>query len=113
MQVPVDITFRGMEPSQAVDAAVRHCVERLHTSPRVLRCDVVIELPHHSQRHGQAFHVRIDLAVPGRTISVSRDAGHDLSHADVYVAIAHAFRAARRQLQDLADIQRGDVKLHA
>ena len=45
-------------------------------------------------------------------IAVSRDPGIDHAHEDVYVALAHAFRAARRQLQDYARLRRGDIKLH-
>jgi hypothetical protein len=114
MPVPVDITFRGMSPSPSVEQAVRRWAGRIeNTYGRILRCTVVVEQPHKSQRHGQTFHVRVDLAVPERTISTGRDHGRDPGHEDVYVAIADAFRAARRQLQDHAQIQRGEVKLHA
>ena len=114
MPVPVDITFRGMTVSASAEGAVHRWVGRLeHAYGRLLRCSVVIEMPHHGHRQGQAFHVRIQLAVPGRTISVDRDPGLDPTHDDVYVVIADAFRAARRQLQDHAEVRRGDVKQHA
>lgn len=114
MPVPVDITFRGMTPSASVEAAVQRWADRIeHSYGRIQRCTVVIEQPHKSQRHGQTFHVRVDLSVPERTISTSRDPGRDPGHEDVYVAIADAFRAARRQLQDHVQILRGEVKLHA
>lgn len=103
-----------MSPSPAVEAAIERWVERLdHKFARIQRCSVVIEVPHRSQRQGQTFHVRIDLAVPDRTLTVNRDPGLDPAHEDVYVAIADAFRAVRRQLLDHAAIQRGEVKLHA
>jgi hypothetical protein len=44
--------------------------------------------------------------VPGREIAVSRDPERDPGHENIYVAIADAFRAARRQLQDHVHIQR-------
>ena len=84
-----------------------------HAFERIERCAVVIEVPHRHQRQGNVFHVRVEVTVPDRTIAVSRDPGLDHAHEDVYVAIANAFRAARRQLQDHARIQRGDVKIHA
>jgi ribosome-associated translation inhibitor RaiA len=111
---PVDIRFRGMTPSPAVEAAVHRWVERLARAfDRIIHCEVVIEEPHRSQRHGQGFHVRVEVAVPDCTIAVSRDPGLDPAHENVYVALNDAFRAARRQLQDHARIRRGDVKLHA
>ena len=103
-----------MTPSPAVAQMVASWCERLEqTCDRIERCEVVIELPHRRHRQGKTFHVRVELGLPDRMIAVSRDPGHDHAHEDVYVALADAFRAARRQLQDYARIRRGDVKLHA
>jgi len=114
MPVPTTITFRTMDPSPSVEAAIGRWVERLTTAfARLERCDVVIDMPHRHGRHGNLFHVRIDLATPQKVIVVSTDPGQDHGHEDIYVAVADAFRAARRQLQDHARIQRGDVKAHA
>jgi ribosome-associated translation inhibitor RaiA len=113
MSIPLDLTFRDMPPSDAVTADVRRWVDHLERfADRVQRCTVVIERPHQSHRHGQQFHVRIELSVPDHPIEVARDPQRDGAHEDIYVAIADAFRAARRQLQDHAQIRRGDVKLH-
>ena len=52
--------------------------------------------------------MRVDLTAPGREIVVNRQ------HAeDVYVALRDAFDAAKRQLDDYACMQRGDVKSHS
>lgn len=66
----------------------------------------MIDLPHRHQRQGRDFRVRVELAVPDRIIVVSQES------EDIYVSIADAFHAARRQLQDHARIRRGDVKRH-
>lgn len=114
MNAPVDITFRAMEPSAAVEKTIKEWAARLeHTFDRIERCAVVVEIPHRQKRQGNTFRVRVELTVPNQVISVSRDPGVDHKHEDVYVAIADAFRAARRQLQEYAQIQRGEVKLHA
>lgn len=108
MQRPLDITFRDMTPSAAVEAAIERWAARLeHRYGRIQGCTVVVEQPHHHHRQGNRFHVHVELTVPGREIA-SRGAEHE----NAYVAIAEAFRAARRQLQDHARIQRGDVKRH-
>jgi ribosome-associated translation inhibitor RaiA len=110
MQTPLDITFRGMETSTAAEASIERWVERLERDvDRILRCSVVVEVPHRKQRQGKMFHVRIQLAIPGHVIEVSHDPGRD----DLYVAISDAFRAAHGQLLDAMAIRRGDVKLHA
>jgi len=114
MQTPLDITFRGMEPSAAVEDAIHRWATRLeHTCDRIERCGVVVEMPHRHHRHGSTFRILIVLGIPDGTIVVSRDPGRDHTHENVYVAIADAFRAARRQLEERIQIQRGDVKLHA
>ena len=102
-----EIVFRGMATSPTVEATARRWSARLDRAfDHIVRCSVVIELPHRHQRHGHAFHVRIELAVPERVIVVSHES------PDVYVAVVDAFHAARRQLHDHARIRRGDVKRH-
>jgi hypothetical protein len=104
---PLDITFRGMTPSPFVEAAIRRSVDRLESLyGRVQRCAVVLELPHLHHRRGNRFHVRIDIAVPGREIVVSHDSPHG-DHDNAYAALADAFRAARRRLADHAQVRRG------
>lgn len=114
MQTPVEITFRSMDPSPAVEKSIRRWADRLDRCyERIERCAVVIELPHRRHRQGKTFSVHIYLTLPDRTIAITRDPGLDQAHEDIHVAIADAFRAARRRLQDHAQLVRGDVKIHA
>jgi hypothetical protein len=100
-----------MSPSQSVEDSIVRWVARLEQSyDRILRCSVLIERPHHHHVHGNRFHVRIDLAVPGRTIAISRDPERDPGHENAYVAVADAFRRARRLVLEHARIQRGETK---
>lgn len=106
----IDVTFRGMTPSASVQAEIERKTDRLARNfGRISRCSIIVEQPHLHRERGNHFHVRLDVSVPGREIAVSHEAARD---ADVYVAVAGAFRAARRQLQDYARIRRGDVKAH-
>jgi ribosome-associated translation inhibitor RaiA len=108
MQRPLDITFRSMTPSAAVEAAIDRWATRLeHMYARISGCAVIVEQPHHHHHQGNRFRVHVDLTVPGREIAV-----RGAEHENAYVAIAEAFRAARRQLRDHARIQRGEVKRH-
>jgi ribosome-associated translation inhibitor RaiA len=108
MQIPTDITFLGLEHSDPVEASVHRWVARLeHVYDRIEKCSVTISQPHKRHRHGHEFHVSIRLDLPGPNIAVSH-----VGHVDAYVSIADAFRAARRQLLDQIDVQRGFVKTH-
>lgn len=108
MESSPEITFRGMPNSPAAELAIDRWVTRMeHVYRRIQRCTVVVDRPHRNQRHGNEFHVRVELAVPDGDIAVACDS------QDIYLAIADAFRVARRRLQDFAQIQRREVKLHA
>lgn len=113
MSFPTQITFRHMDASPAVDARIHEEAQALeHCYHRITSCHVVVEAPHHHRQRGETFHVGIHLHVPGAQIEAAQG-GQDAGHRDVYVAIRDAFAAARRQLQDYARVQRGDVKHHA
>ena len=106
MQIPTEITFHGIEPSEAVEAAVQRWVARLeHMYDRMTKCGVVISQPHRRHRHGGEFSVSVVLEVPGTAIATTH-----ARHEDVYVAVGDAFRATRRQLHASIDMRRGFVK---
>ena len=111
MQLPLQITFRGMEPSEAMDLRIRKLAQRLERfSAHVVRCHVIIDAPHQHGHQGHLYAVHIQINVPGDTISVNREHREHHSHEDVYVALRDAFRAARRQLEDYEREHRLDVK---
>lgn len=113
MQLPLQITFRHMDPSPAVEAAIRKNAERLdHFSNRVMACRVVVEAPHKHHRKGKLYDVLIDLTVPGEEIPVTRGGSQNHAHEDVYVAIRNAFDTACRLLEDHERRFRGVVKGH-
>ena len=114
MQLPLQITFRHMDSSEAVAARIRERAGELERFfDRIISCRVVVECRHPRRRQGNLFRVRVDLKIPGREIAVGRDPAAHHSHEDVYVAIRDAFDAARRALEDHVRERRGEVKLHA
>ena len=74
---------------------------------RITGCRVTVEAPGHHHHKGGAFHVRIDVTVPGEEIVVGQEHAHPDTHQDVYVAVEDAFAAAVRQVKAHADRQRG------
>ena len=109
MQIPLQITIRDMEHSDALETHIRDKADKLNEFfDRIMSCRVVVEMPHKHHHQGKQFNVRIDIGVPGSEIVVNRD------HAeDVYVALRDAFDAAKRQLEDYARKLHGNVKAHA
>ena len=113
MQIPLQITYRDMPPSEAVDANIRERVQKLeHFADNITSCRVVIEAPHKHKHQGQLFSIHVDITLPGQEIVVSRQPDNHHAHEDIYVAIRDAFDAARRQLEDHSRRHRGKVKFH-
>jgi cold shock CspA family protein len=101
MQIPLEITFRDMDRSPAVEECIHQWTAKLESVyDRIVRCEVLVEAPHRHRRNGRAYHVRVRLTVPGGEVVVSRDTGSSEAHGDVFVAVRDSFRAARRQLED-------------
>ena len=132
MILPIQITFRNMDHSDAVEARIREEAAKLETFYEgIMSCRVMVEIPHHHRQRGNPVHIRIDLGVPGGELVIKhepslhktiRKAEEDRftkeselhgPHKDAYVAIRDAFKTARRELQDFARRQRGHVKVHA
>lgn len=108
MQKPLDIQFRDVARSEALEAEIRDKVAKLEQFyPHVTGCKVVVEMPHKHSHHGRMFVVKVDVKVPGGELVVTNE-----SSEDAHVAVRDAFDAAQRKIKDYARRQRGEVKAH-
>ena len=108
MPMPLQISFRNMDPSPAVEERIRKKaakLERFHD--RIVGCKVVVEAPHRHHHKGKLYSVRVDVSVPGKDVVVDRAKPTDHAHEDVYVAVRDAFAAAVRRLEDQTRKRRG------
>lgn len=113
MKLPLQVVFRNMEESAAVEAKIRERAEQLERIyEHIMSCRVLVEAHHKHHHQGNLYHVRIDLKVPESEIVASRDPAEHHAHEDVFVAVRDAFDAVRRRLEDYARRRRGDVKPH-
>lgn len=138
IKIPLQVTFKNMEPSETIEAHIRDGAEKLDTFyDQIMGCRVLVEAPHRHHRKGQLYHVRIDLTVPGGEFVIkraprlitdrplryhkvpddvepeeSREESKYAAHDDILLAIRDAFDAARRKLQDYARRRRGVLKVH-
>jgi cold shock CspA family protein/ribosome-associated translation inhibitor RaiA len=111
--IPVQITFRNIEPTAAIAANVRKKAEKLERfSDHLMSCRVVIEAPHRHHHKGKLYHVRVDLGVVGDELVVTHEGPLNHAHEDVYVAIRDSFEAAVRKVEDYERKRRGQVKSH-
>ncbi len=113
MQVPLELSFPGLDQSDALEALVRERVAKLdRLTDRLVACRVAVERPHKQHRTGNLYHVRILMSVPQDEIVISRDPGANEAHEDVYQAVRDAFDAAERRLKSYRRKIRGEVKHH-
>jgi ribosome-associated translation inhibitor RaiA len=113
MKVPLQISFRGMDPSPALERRIRDKVTRLERyHDRLMSCTVVVDARTRRPHKGKIYRIGIDLRGPGFEIAVGKAGRRNPAHADITVALRDAFDAAARQLEDRARIARGDVKTH-
>ena len=131
MILPIQVTFRNMEPSAVAESWVGEEAAKLDEFyNHIMACRVVLEKPSRHHKWGGLYHVRIDLTVPGGELVVRRQPSlrstmaqigetrvvkHlelKIPHRDLRQAIDDAFKAMGRRLQDYARRQRGAVKSH-
>lgn len=113
MQIPLEITFRGLPHSDAVEARIREKVDKLDKfHPHIMSCRVAVEAEHKHHHQGNQYHVRIDITTPRKELVVSHEHHDKQAHEDIYVAIRDSFDAAKRQLEEYSQLRRGDVKVH-
>lgn len=114
MKQPLQITFRDIPHSDALETYIREKADKLDDYYKhIMGCHVVLEQPHGHHHKGKLFHVTINLTVPTGELVVNRSPTEHHAHEDAYVAIRDAFNAMRRKLQNFTSKQRGDVKKHS
>jgi ribosomal subunit interface protein len=113
MTVPLQITFKDMEPSPALEARIREKAARLERfESDIMRCRVTVEAPHRHHHKGRLYRLRVEVVVPRGDIVVTREGSQNHAHEDPYVAVRDAFDAVVRQLEDHVRELGGQTKHH-
>ncbi len=109
MDIPLQVSFRNMDASPAIETRVRDKAAKLEQYfHHLTSCRVVVEAPHRHRHKGKIFHIRIEMGVPRKPeLVVSNEREENHAHEDVYVAIRDAFKTAERQLRDYAGQMEG------
>jgi len=113
MQLPLQIAFRHMEHSDAIESIIREKAARLDKfAEHIMGCRVVVEPAGKHHQHGNLYEVHLDITLPGGEIAVTREPSQHTEYKDIAVALRDAFDSARRELEDYVRRQRGAVKAH-
>lgn len=105
MTTPLEISFHGLERSDAVEARIQEKFERLRGHfDRMTHARVVIDAPQRRTPLPKLFHVKIEIGIPGHKPVVAKYVPtEDRPHSDVMLAIRDAFTAAKRQLDAIGE----------
>jgi ribosome-associated translation inhibitor RaiA len=84
MRLPLQITFRHVDPSPSVEDRIREYAGELDRFfDQIISCRVAVERQHRRHHQGNLFRVRLDITVPGREIVVGRESKPRRSHQDI------------------------------
>ena len=114
MQVPPEITYRGVEKTAALDSLIHNKVDKLEEAcDHIMSCQVAVEKIHESPDHGSPYRVRVDVTVPpGHEITADKNPSEPVQYVPLDAVIRDTFDAVRRQLVELVDRQQGRTKAH-
>lgn len=109
---PIQITFHGVDHSDALDESARAHITHLNRfHGRIHGCRVVIGKAEGAARANK-YHVQLRVAIPGNDVVCSSSPARP-EHSDPYLALSDAFKAAERQLDEGQRVRRGQVKTRA
>ena len=109
MNVPAEITYRGVEKTDALDSDVNSKIAKLETfCDHISSCRVAIEKAHDHPSSGSTYRVRLDITVPpSHELVVDRSPNNGVQYEPLEAVIRHAFDVMQRQLKELNDRQKG------
>jgi cold shock CspA family protein len=109
---PIQITFHGVNHSDALDDAARaHIAHLSRFHGRIHGCRVVIGKAEGAARTN-LYHVQLRVEIPGNDV-VCNSSPARAEHGDPHVALGDAFKTAERLLDEGQRVRRGQVKTRA
>lgn len=113
MQIPPEIAFQHVEPSEDIRALIAEKIahlEKIHDG--IISAHIQIRAPHQRQKTGNLFSVTIELRVPGKALVVRKSQGDSTRHVHLRATLRDGFAAMEGELRRWKDSVQGTVKSH-
>lgn len=117
MQRPLQLVFRDMKSSLALETFVRDRVGRLEQHhPNIIGCRVVAGIPHRSSAGAKPsakapLSLTVEVEIPGRPLVVVKDSEARREAKDDQLAVVtHVFEAVERKLREAWGGRKGGKK---
>lgn len=106
MELPLQVTYRGLEPTAALGRLIHKEAGKLDRFARIASCRVLVDRELRHIRSGAPYRVRIDLKLPGKELTVDTARSLHALAVDLPFTVREAFRRARRRVRDYATERR-------
>ncbi len=112
VNVPPEITYRGVDKTDAIDALVNEKIAKLEKFCNYISsCNVAIEKIHDRPKSGSPYRVRIDVTVPPSHEFVAENSSSEgKQYEPLNAAIRDAFEDAITQVRKLTERQQQSDK---
>lgn len=108
MDVPLEVAYRRVESTEALEEAISAGVRGLEkVYDRLTSCRIMVEDVDPDRTSGKLYQIRIDMTVPGNELVVKRKPSESPPDPDIFVAVDDAFDIARRRLRKWVEKRRG------
>lgn len=113
MEVPPEMAFRGVEPTDRLKTRILDGIETLEgVYPNLISCRTMVADDTPDQRSGTSYRVRVEVGIPSKTLVVEREYPEPDERPTLDQAITEAFSVARKRLVKAKKLQRGEGKTH-
>jgi ribosome-associated translation inhibitor RaiA len=102
MQTPLEITFQGVEKSDAIENKIIEKFNKLERHfDRIVHGRVVIASAHRSAHKGKTYQIKIEIGIPDRApIVVTHEPEVAHPQSDLLTGLREAFETAQRCLDN-------------
>jgi cold shock CspA family protein/ribosome-associated translation inhibitor RaiA len=113
MEVPPEMAFRGIEPTEALKRRILDGIETLEgVYPNLISCRSMVADETPDQTSGKSYRVRLEIGIPNKTVVVDQRHPEPDERPSVDQTITEAFDVARKRLVKAKELQRGETKIH-
>ena len=112
MEVPPEITFRGVEKSDEIETHILKKAAKLDDiHPGIISCRVTVEREQEHQHSGSPYRVRVIVRIPpNKELIGQHEPGEGKIGDRLQTAVTEAFNAVQRQIVKTKEMQQGKVK---
>jgi len=101
MKSAVDVVYRDMNSSAALNEAITKKIEKLNRyTDQIIHSRIVLDTPHNHKHKGKQFRASLEIDLKGSPIAITQD------NESIHLAVRDAFNSAERKIKQLSARQR-------